>query len=254
MRLSGVVFSKTLGMDTGITIVTPREIRDEYNTVYLLHGLRGDNRTWLDRSMLSVYAAKGNSIYILPSVQRSFYTNMKYGFDYSTYITEELPEICKSVFNISSKRENTVVMGYSMGGYGALKCALSKPEQYGKCAAFSTGGLFLKMYLDEFRTNGVSDDLKDTFGRLDDDFKSIFGENYEYRPELDLIELLKKDSKKPEIQLTCGTEDFFYNDHLSFCTVLDKMNVPYQFESWKAQHDFICFNEALKRAIEKFNL
>ena len=254
MRLSGVVFSKTLGMDTGITIVTPREVKEQYNTVYLLHGLRGDNRTWLDRSMLSVYASKRNSIYVLPSVQRSFYTNMKYGFDYFTYITEELPEICKSVFNISSKRKNTAIMGYSMGGYGALMCALSKPEQYGKCAAFSTGGLFLKQYLDEFRKNGVSENIKNTFGRLDIDFKSIFGENYEYRPELDLTELLKKNEQKPELFLTCGKDDFFYNDHISFCKVLNTLDIPHTFEELDGEHDFICFNEALKRAIEKFDL
>lgn len=28
-------------------------------------------------------------------------------------------------------------MGLSMGGYGALKCALKYPEQYAGCAAFS---------------------------------------------------------------------------------------------------------------------
>ena len=61
---------------------------------------------------------------------------MKYGLPYFSYLTEELPTICKSIFRISADREHTAVMGGSMGGYGALKCALSKPEQYGMCAAF----------------------------------------------------------------------------------------------------------------------
>ena len=72
---------------------------------------------------------------------------MKYGLKYFSYITEELFKICKNIFNISSKREDTAIMGASMGGYGALKCALSKPEQYGFCGAFSPAFLFLKDYL-----------------------------------------------------------------------------------------------------------
>ena len=74
MRLSGTVYSETLGMDTGITVVTPDRIQsgEEYNVVYLLHGLCGNHKTWLDYSMLSMYAIGRKSVYILPEVARSF--------------------------------------------------------------------------------------------------------------------------------------------------------------------------------------
>ena len=136
MRLSGTVYSETLGMDTGITVVTPNRIQsgEEYNVVYLLHGLCGNHKTWLDYSMLSMYAIGRKSVYILPEVARSFYTDMKYGLPYFSYLTEELPTICKSIFRISADREHTAVMGGSMGGYGAPKCALSKPEHSMECA------------------------------------------------------------------------------------------------------------------------
>jgi S-formylglutathione hydrolase FrmB len=125
MILRGNVFSKILEMDTGITIVTPNDFKMDgtYKVVYLLHGACGNNGTWADYSMLPVYANHGKTIYVLPEVARSFYTDMKYGFKYFSYITEELPNICKTVFNISADREDTAIIGGSMGGYGALNCA-----------------------------------------------------------------------------------------------------------------------------------
>lgn len=260
MRLSGTVFSETLEMDTGITIVTPNKLNPdgEYRVVYLLHGMSGGSSNWLDYSMLPVYASSGSSIYIMPDAARSFYTDMKYGFKYFTYITEELPNICRNIFNISSNRENTAIMGGSMGGYGALKCALSKPEQYGMCGAFSSGCLFLREGLDELRRNGMPQEFRDNFGnQLAADFVSIFGENFEWKPEYEILELAKKAKAGgiiPKLYLTCGTEDYFYRDHLRFWNELSKMNIAFEFEEWKARHDFIYFNDALKKAIDKFAL
>lgn len=259
MRLTGSVFSKTLDMDTGITVVTPNILREgDYKVVYLLHGVSGDSRTWLDYSLLPVYASSAHSVFIMPDAARSFYTNMSYGFDYYTYITDELPEICENTFRISSSRENTAIMGGSMGGYGALKCALSRPDRYGMCAAFSSGCLFLKEGLAELREHGMGEAFINTFGKqLARDFAAIFSDSYDYKPEYDILALAqaaKACGALPELYLTCGDGDFFINDHLRFCGELDKEGVPYSFEHWDAQHNFVYFNEALRRAIEHFGL
>ena len=159
MRLSGSVYSKILDMDTGLTIVTPNKLREgKYKVVYLLHGLCGNDRSWLDYSMLPAYAAKGDTVYVMPDAGRSFYSNMKYGFDYQRYVTEELPVICRNMFNISAAREDTGIMGCSMGGYGALRCALTHPDSYGFVGAFSSGPLFAKAGMDEIKKYG---DLQD---------------------------------------------------------------------------------------------
>lgn len=258
MRLSGNVFSRVLDMDTEITVVTPNKLRDEYKVVYLLHGISGSSRTWLDYSMLPVYANSGNSIYIMPEVGRSFYMDMKFGFKYFTYVTEELPKICKNIFNISSKRENTAVVGGSMGGYGALRCALMRPEQYGMCGAFSSGCLPIKDWLAESRENGIRREFKESFGeQIAADFYAAFGAELECKPEYDVLELArecKKGQVQPKLYLTCGTEDYFYQDHLNLCSELKKLNFEFEFESWNAKHSFVYFNEALRRTVEKFEL
>ena len=259
MRLSGTVYSNILEMDTPISVVTPNNLTKEqpYKVAYILHGLRGNASSWLDYSMLPVYAMGGNTIYILPDAGRSFYSDMKHGFRYFTFITEELPRICRSVFNISADRENTAVMGASMGGYGALKCALTKPEQYGLCGAFSSGCLFIKNDLALMREHGLEAAAQIWGPQLANDIPSAFGDDLEWKPEYELTELAKSAKQKgilPKIYMTCGTEDKFYPDHVSFCKELDGIGVDYIFEQWQARHDFLCFDEALKRTVFKFGL
>ena len=89
-----------------------------------------------------------------------------------------------------------------MGGYGALKCALSKPEQYGFCGAFSPAFLFLKDYLNYQRDAGIV---------KYEDLKAIFGEDLTWKSEFELIELVKNlynKSDKPIIYTASGYNDF----------------------------------------------
>ncbi|MFA4133067.1 MULTISPECIES: alpha/beta hydrolase [unclassified Brevibacillus] len=145
---------------------------------------------------------------------------MKFGFRYFSYISEELPIICKSVFNISSEREDTIIIGDSMGGYGALKCALSKPERYGYCCAFSSPCLFLKEDLDEHEI-------------------------------LDLANKIKDQSVRPDIYNACGTEDFMRDINVRFYNEMRNLNFTIEYEEWSGNHDWYFFNEALQKALKK---
>ena len=259
MRLSGTVYSEVLEMDTPLSVITPNDLKREepYNVAYILHGLRGNACSWPDYSMLPVYAIGGRTVYILPDAGRSFYTDMRHGFRYFTYITEELPQICRSLFRVSADREHTAVMGASMGGYGALKCALARPEQYGMCGAFSSGCLFIREDLEQLRSAGF-DEAEKMFGRqLVNDIPSVFGEDLAWKPEYELTELAANAARKgilPRIYMTCGTRDKFLPSHVKFTNALDEIGIPYEFEQWEAGHDFLCFDEAIKRAIFRFEL
>ena len=50
------------------------------------------------------------------------------------YITQELPALIESSFNVTDARG---VSGHSMGGHGALLCGLKRPERYRSVSAFS---------------------------------------------------------------------------------------------------------------------
>lgn len=53
-----------------------------------------------------------------------------------SYVTEELPAVVSALFpNADHTRQS--IMGHSMGGHGALICALKKPGQYRSVSAFA---------------------------------------------------------------------------------------------------------------------
>lgn len=256
MILNGSIFSNTLEMNTGLSVIMPNQGRPKegYGVVYLLHGLCGSHNDWIEHTLLANYAERGNSIFIMPEVSRSFYADMEYGLAYFTYVAEELPIRCKEYFQISAWRENTIVMGGSMGGYGALKCALSKPEQYGGCYAFASACLFLKEFLTlpaakEQRAEVLEERRKIYGDRLMQDFRAIFGQQLACRPGDDLLELAKGIAgEKPRLYLSCGKKDPFYQDNTRFVQEMQGLGFDTAFETWGAGHDWDFFQEALKRA------
>lgn len=258
MIFRGNLFSKALEMDTGLTVVGPNGDPPEggYRVAYLLHGQCGNSGTWADYSMLPVYAAGGNTIYIMPEAGRSFYRDMEHGQRFFTYVAEELPELCGKLFRISARREDTAVLGGSMGGYGALKCALLHPERFGMCGAFSSACLFLREGLAGQRAHGMEPAYIARFGAQTlRDFVSIFGEALECGPKDELLEAAGNlRGPKPVIYGACGESDPFREENRRFFPALEKLGFQVTYEEWKGIHDFPFFDKALKKAIDRFAL
>ncbi len=142
--------SETLGMQTEINVIVPQKSTkgqigmsgeakgEKYKTLLLLHGLSDDASTWLRRSSIERYATEQGIAVIMPAAERSLYTDMKYGENFYTYISEEVPRIAREFLPLSDKREDNFIAGLSMGGYGALKIALKHPERYAAVAGLSS--------------------------------------------------------------------------------------------------------------------
>ncbi|MDM8162109.1 alpha/beta hydrolase family protein [Labilibaculum sp. K2S] len=252
MILKGNLFSQELEMETSISILSS-DNKDSapYRVIYLLHGLCGRSGDWIDYTMLPVFAKEYNAIFIMPEVARSFYSDMKFGLNYFTYITEELPQICKKTFNISQEKKDTYIIGASMGGYGALKCALSKPENYNTCCAFSSPCLFLKDDLE--RSNGALK-FRELYGEsLFNDFQAIFGEDIQWNSKDDVIELarrLSKKTNKPRIYLSCGKDDFLLNDNRRYYKILKDLDYDIEFNELEGNHNWQYFNETLEHSLK----
>ena len=256
MILRGNFLSKILHMSTNIQFFIPHETGGPYRVAYLLHGLHGDQGTWLDNTMLPVIARKYNAIFVMPEAGRSFYLNLKYGRKYFDYVSEELPLICQGIFNTSPKREDTAVMGCSMGGYGALSLGFSRPEQYGFVGAISPACLYFKPILENLRKDPLpylktGPEAEETLN----DLYSAYGQGLEYRKEYDIISLARDfppAMPKPRIYACCGTEDKLREENLRFNDDMKPLDFAFSYEEWQGDHEWYFFNEALKRTLENW--
>ncbi|MDR0644184.1 MAG: acetylesterase [Treponema sp.] len=258
MVLQGNVYSETLTIRTGLSVFIPDALngRDDYRVIYLLHGLHGDNRMWLENTMLPVFAKSGDAVIIMPEVGRSFYTDMKHGYRYWSYVSEELPRICRRVFNISAKPEDTAVIGCSMGGYGALKTALSKPAAFGFCGAIAPACLFLDEILSELRKSAEKYSKTGTEATaILNDLRNIFGEDLQYTASDLILELAKSAGdapSRPKIYTVCGTEDDLLNENRRFDAEMRKLPFDWTYEEWSGAHDWFFFNAALEKTLKNW--
>ena len=254
MILRGSVFSRILEMETGVTVITPQDYQTDrpYKIAYLLHGLCGNNSNWADYTMLPAHALDCPVVFVMPEAGRSFYADMKYGQRFFSYVADELSIICKRTFNVSAAPADTAVMGASMGGYGALKVALSRPDQFGVCCAFASACLYLREQIEGMNMLGDLEKIREYIGeQLIRDFQAILGDGFETGPENRILELARRvePGRRPKIYSACGTEDDLRGDNQRFRDDMKRLGYDFTYEEWIGEHDWLFFDAALKKGL-----
>ena len=259
-HISATIFPKSLGFRTRVEVIIPQDpIREQraaqypdhkfpeppYKILYLLHGLSDDATAWTRHTRIGSYAEERGYIVIMPEVQRSFYSDMKYGSAYFTYVTQELPQICEELFNFKHERERTFVAGLSMGGYGAMKCGLTRPDFYAACAGFS-GALDAKARMEKANSEGWYNEIY-----------AIIEKGSPWPESCDLFSLATKMSQLPKEQqlrvlVTCGDKDFLIDDNRKFDKHMQGLPIEYRYKEWPGVHDWKFWEECLPLALDFF--
>ncbi len=239
----GTVQSDVLGMMTGISVILPQQTCQnlpdgEIPVVYLLHGLSDNHSAWSRRSMVDLYADETGFAIIMPEVQRGFYTDMAYGLNYFTFLTDELPKICRNLFHITNEPRHTFIAGLSMGGYGTLRAAFTCPNQYRAAAAFS-GAVDIKRILE---SNSSIMSQKERFSLVGEGLK-----NHE-----DLFLLCQEKKKFPSLYLCCGKQDGLVADNRRLHETLDSLGIDHIYEEWDGGHEWRFWDAAIDKALRWF--
>lgn len=135
--------SKELGMQTNITVCVPSLSFDDmyrnreeayvpgmkFQVLYLLHGGSGDDSDYIHFSNIVRYADENKVAVVMPCDYNACYADAD-GSRYYSYLVNELPNVCATMFPISRRREDTFIGGLSMGAHGAMKIAVNHPERY----------------------------------------------------------------------------------------------------------------------------
>jgi len=246
-------YSDVLGLSTSMTVVLPQQTsnqigmvgarreRPTFPTLYLLHGFSDDDTIWTRRTSVERYAASLGLAIVMPNVHHSFYSDMAYGHRYWTFLSEELPAIAQSFFPLSAEREDNFVAGLSMGGYGAFKWALRRPDRFAAAASLS-GSL------------DVAGRVRTADGMIRRAFELIHGDRDPANTEDDLFYLLDRieaaPGPKPKLYQACGTEDFLYEDNVKFRDACRRTGLDYTYEEGPGAHTWEYWDEKIQDVLK----
>lgn len=238
--------SELLRKDVTVNVILPDRAKKQategdkpYKTLYLFHGLSGDRSTWIRQTSIERYAKDYQLAVVMPSVERSWYTDMANGSRYLTFVTEELPSVCRSFFRgMSEAREDNLVAGMSMGGYGAVKAALTRPDRFFACASFS-GALDIAAVQDIVSLITTPIAL--------DEWRGVFGFDLQSTEDLrnskhDTFALVRQNIAAglpfPKLYMWCGVDDPVVVSNRKFDAFLNELNLPHVYEESEGDHRY----------------
>ncbi len=115
-----------------------------YPTLYFLHGLFEDERSWAERGGQQVFDALlsqgqlGRFLVVLPDGRRTFYVNSMDGHErYEDFFVQELVPAIDRRYRTIADPGARGISGTSMGGYGALHLGMRHPKVFGSASAHS---------------------------------------------------------------------------------------------------------------------
>ncbi len=238
-------YSESLGMNTEAIVVMPQKNtegqigavnnageRDKYKCLYLLHGLSDDNTIWSRRTSIERYADDYGIAVVMPFGARSFYSDMKHGQRYYTYIAKELPSVIEEMLNVSDKAEDRYIGGLSMGGYGALKTALTEVGRY--AAAFGLSPVA------EIHNPLFTETLEPVFGEVIPESADLFY----------LTEAHKNDALKPRLYVTVGKGDFMYDDNVRLNKHIEGLGYDYTYIETEGEHNWELWDVTVRAALK----
>jgi S-formylglutathione hydrolase len=150
-------FSSTCNSEMKFSVYLPPR-SEPVPVLYYLSGLTCTEENFTAKAGAQQFAAKYGLILVAPDTSprytgipdedaawdlgsgAGFYVDAtehpwKTHYQMYSYVTRELPALIANAFPVQSNRQG--IFGHSMGGHGALVCALKNPQQYQSVSAFA---------------------------------------------------------------------------------------------------------------------
>jgi S-formylglutathione hydrolase FrmB len=205
--------------------------------VYLLHGNGGDFRDWSNDSGVSSFAQKG-LILVMPEGDSSYYVNSATRPEdrYEDYIVSDLIADVDSKFPANRGRSSRAVVGVSMGGFGAIKLALSHPNLFSFVGGISPA---IDVPSRPFSVKRISQWRQ---------YSSIFGAwGSQTRHDRDPFVLARSVNPQqvPYLYLSCGEQEGLMPANRKFAELLAGRHFKFEFRPGPGSHDWNQWNQRL---------
>lgn len=236
-------YSDVLSRPMQAEVILPETPPPEHGhpTLFLLHGMTDDHTAWQRRTSIERYADAHQIAVVMPGGHLGWYTNTHAGERYLDYVSDELVCLMRRMLPcLSHRRMDTWIAGLSMGGYGALRCALARPELFSRAASFSGA-------MDVSALPSLPEPLAPAAY-----WRDIFGVQIE-GSEHDLFRsaaLLREN--RPEIRMWCGTEDFLYDMNLRMRDHLRALGYALDYHESEGDHQWKYWDREIQSALDWF--
>jgi putative tributyrin esterase len=225
-------FSNALRREMPYRVFFPAKLApaEKLPVVYLLHGGGGGFRDWSNQSDVARYAARG-LILVMPEGHSSYYTNaaLKPDDKYQDYLVNDLISDVEARFPAAKGRENRAMIGVSMGGFAAVKLALSRPDLFAFAGAISPA---IDVPGRKFTLRRAEQSWR---------FRTIFGpDGSPSRRASDPFVLVRTadPARTPYLYLTSGEEEPLLEPNRRFVSSLHSRQFSYEFHTKPGGHDW----------------
>jgi len=217
-------------------------------TLILLHGFSGNEEEWLYNSPVLEWSLVYNLAIVMPDGGLNFYLDLpESGRQYCTFIGDDLINYLRNTFHLACTKEDTIIGGISMGGFGALHTAFTYPENFSKVIALSSA-----LIIHQLKDMKEGDpNLLANYAYYVDTFRDLeHAETSDANPEV-LYKRLKENNKEiPEIFIACGTEDFLYKENVAMKEFLEQEHADLEYREGPGIHNWSFWVPYGKQGIE----
>ena len=226
----------------------PDKREKRFPVIYLLHGVTGHSSDWLERTRMALYATHYDLFIVMIEGSNGWYTDSATipADKYESYILQELiPEVEKR-FRVSQERDGRAIAGLSMGGYGAVKFALKRPEMFAVAASMSGAfGAASWTQKDVPSSGPILDSILKTFGPV----------NSSTRTENDVFKLVRnvpaeRISSLPFFYLDCGTEDFLFPFSRELAGLFVERKIPHEYRQLPGDHNWKYWDRQIQEILK----
>jgi S-formylglutathione hydrolase FrmB len=236
------VHSHLMQRDFPVLIFTPKNIiinkNDSLPVSYLLHGVNdspaneeGIRKIYNPETRMQEMADMFRIIIVAPLVGNTFYLDapMKPVIKIASFIGKELIAYVDKNFKTKKNRENRFLLGFSMGGYGAVSLLCRFPDTF-SVAAQRAGVLNPATFIEDLYWDDISYELSSYLGN--------YFENKEHFHKNSCFNLINhiRDRKDIGIVIEVGKEDFLYKTNYAFHLRLNELGVPHIYSEQEGGH------------------
>lgn len=224
---------------------------EKYPVLWLLHGTTGDYSSWLRCSSVEEYASSRNMIIVMPSFQNTNYADWPVfanGFGAYSMLTEELMPLIYGWFPASTRREDNIIAGFSMGGRGACTYAYNHPEKFAAAYVMSGCPQDMRTHLNDRQFAMRNRNMVANAGGM---------EGFLNSPQniWDMTAKVVKDGTDlPELIFACGDkDDVAYEDFCIFRTMAQEVGLKAEFiEEPGYGHEMAFWDRCVKDVLNRY--